>query len=388
MKLFKLSIKDLKEFIIQKKMIFIILFFSIIVSSYGFFFFSALNMNSAQVMNTYTGESSCFFVSGEDITYQKINELLRKIQNIKSNISYRVYSNVEYGKKIKNIKNGEEKQLYNLIIGTNKIIIDSNDFIGREITEEDRKNCTNYIMIDSLSEIATSDMLIYNKTININGKEYKVMAIDLLNIRINKYINYISDNKKIDNINDIEIGIIPDTTFLKNEYPIKGIEIITDYNTTVDENNRIKALIQQEFYDNNMILPTKIKNSLENINYYTILYTVLMMIALVNILALFRYWVDQNWRKYMIYRLCGANNLKIYCLIEIEAILIGVLSIIISIIAYYCSLPLLHILSINYILSLKEILIITAIILMLIYSNVHVITKNISKTEIRYLGRR
>lgn len=61
MKLFKLSIKDLKEFIIQKKMIFIILFFSIIVSSYGFFFFSSLNMNSAQVMNTYTGESSCFF---------------------------------------------------------------------------------------------------------------------------------------------------------------------------------------------------------------------------------------------------------------------------------------------------------------------------------------
>ena len=204
MKLFELSIKDLKEFIIQKKMIFIILFFSIIVSSYGFFFFSSLNMNSAQLMNTYTGESSCFFVSGEDITYQKINELLKKIQNIKSDISYRVYSNVEYGKKIKNIKSGEEKQLYNLIIGTNKIIIDSNDFIGREITEEDRKNCTNYIMIDSLSEIATSDMLIYNKTININGKEYKVMAIDLLNIRINKYINYISDNKKIDNINDIE----------------------------------------------------------------------------------------------------------------------------------------------------------------------------------------
>lgn len=90
----------------------------------------------------------------------------------------------------------------------------------------------------------------------------------------------------------------------------------------------------------------------------------------------------------MIYRLCGANNFKIYSLIEIEAILIGILSIIISIIAYYCSLPLLHILSINYILSLKETLIITAIILMLVYSNVHVITKNISKTEIRYLGRR
>lgn len=54
-------------------------------------------MNSAQLMNTYTGESGVF-VSGEDITYQKINELLKKIQNIKSDISYRVYSNVEYGK--------------------------------------------------------------------------------------------------------------------------------------------------------------------------------------------------------------------------------------------------------------------------------------------------
>ena len=388
MKLFKLSIKDLKEFIIQKKMIFIILFFSIIVSSYGFFFFSSLNMNSAQVMNTYTGESSCFFVSGEDITYQKINELLRKIQNIKSNISYRVYSNVEYGKKIKNIKSGEEKQLYNLIIGTNKIIIDSNDFIGREITEEDRKNCTNYIMIDSLSEIATSDMLIYNKTININGKEYKVMAIDLLNIRINKYINYISDNKKIDNINDIEIGIIPDTTFFKNEYPIKGIEIITDYNTTVDENNRIKALIQQEFYDNNMILPTKIKNSLENINYYTILYTVVMMIALVNILALFRYWVDQNWRKYMIYRLNGATNRTIYNLIMLECFIISSVAFIISLIIYFSTILLLRALEINYILKMNEIIILYLIIILIVSFNVHVIAKKISKTEVRYLGRK
>ena len=69
-----------------------------------------------------------------------------------------------------------------MIIGTNKIIIDSNDFIGREITEEDRKNCTNYIMIDSLSEIATSDMLIYNKTININGKELTLSSVSQIAI--------------------------------------------------------------------------------------------------------------------------------------------------------------------------------------------------------------
>ena len=106
-----------------------------------------------------------------------------------------------------------------------------------------------------------------------------------------------------------------------------------------------------------MILPTKIKNSLENINYYTILYTVLMMIALVNILALFRYWVDQNWRKYMIYRLNGATNRTIYNLIMLECFIISSVAFIISLIIYFSTILLLRALEINYILKMNEIII-------------------------------
>ena len=257
------------------------------------------------------------------------------------------------------------------------------------MNQEDRNDCSNYIMIEDSSNRALNDMFILNKEITINNKKYVVRALDQININIFKYLEYINyDNISVMDVNDIEIGIIPDTTFYKENYKILGLEIVIPTNISNENKIEIIKFLQNKFDNNTLILPQYTSNSLWNINFYTILYIILMIMALVNIMALFTYWIDKNWRKYMIYRLCGANNLKIYCLIEKEAILIGVLSIIISIIAYYCSLPLLHILSINYILSLKEILIITAIILMLIYSNVHVITKNISKTEIRYLGRR
>ena len=137
-----------------------------------------------------------------------------------------------------------------------------------------------------------------------------------------------------------------------------------------------------------MILPTKIKNSLENINYYTILYTVLMMIALVNILALFRYWVDQNWRKYMIYRLNGATNRTIYNLIMLECFIISSVAFIISLLIYFSTILLLRALEINYILKMNEIIILYLIIILIVSFNVHVIAKKKKKTEVRYLGRK
>lgn len=392
MNLLKIAMKDLKEFIVQKKIIFIILIISLIVSSYGFLFFTSLNMNIAQIMNSYKGISNSFFISKNSFTQKEIQETIEYIKKMNIDITYHIFSNVQVGEKVQytNIsEKNSKRQLYNLIIGSNKTNKATEEFVGRLMSQEDRNDCSNYIMIEDSSNRALNDMFILNKEITINNKKYVVRALDQININIFKYLEYINyDNISVMDVNDIEIGIIPDTTFYKENYKILGLEIVIPTNISNENKIEIIKFLQNKFDNNTLILPQYTSNSLWNINFYTILYIILMIMALVNIMALFTYWIDKNWRKYMIYRLCGANNLKIYCLIEIEAILIGVLSIIISIIAYYCSLPLLHILSINYILSLKEILIITAIILMLIYSNVHVITKNISKTEIRYLGRR
>ena len=90
----------------------------------------------------------------------------------------------------------------------------------------------------------------------------------------------------------------------------------------------------------------------------------------------------------MVYRLCGANNLKLYGLIVMEALIIAIISIVLSVVMYYCSLPLLKMLNINYMLNISEILIITIIILILVYMNIHKVIKNMLRTEIRYLGKR
>ena len=63
MNLLKIAMKDLKEFIVQKKIIFIILIISLIVSSYGFLFFTSLNMNIAQIMNSYKKNEYRYYIS-------------------------------------------------------------------------------------------------------------------------------------------------------------------------------------------------------------------------------------------------------------------------------------------------------------------------------------
>lgn len=80
MNLLKIAMKDLKEFIVQKKIIFIILIISLIVSSYGFLFFTSLNMNIAQIMNSYKGISNSFFISKNSFTQKEIQETIEYIK--------------------------------------------------------------------------------------------------------------------------------------------------------------------------------------------------------------------------------------------------------------------------------------------------------------------
>lgn len=243
-------------------------------------------------------------------------------------------------------------------------------------------------MIDYLSNLAQEDIYILNKNININNHIYNVQAIDHININTNKYIEKINPKKiNIENINDIQIGIIADTTFYKENYEIYGFEIITNIGTPENIKEEIIKLINDNFSDSQIIIPTKMTESLSDINYYTIFYMFLMGIALVNIIALFRYWIDKNWRKYMIYRLCGATNFKIYKLIFVESIIICISTIIISICLYYSSIEILKLLKINYILNFSELLTISLIVLLFVMLNVHFIAKKISKVEVRYIGR-
>lgn len=392
MGLFKIASRDLKEFIINKKVIFIILFFSLMISSYGFLFFTSLNMNISQLMNSYKGATNNYFISNKNLTQNDIQEIVEFLSNKDIEITYNIFSNIEKGKQIENTNvhnKNSKKQLYNLIIGTNKTPKTTEDFVGKLMSEEDRKNCSNYIMIKDSGYLALNDMFILNKEVTFNNNSYLVKAIDHINMNVYKYFYNINlKNFNITDINDIEIGIIPDTTFYKDNYDICGLEIITPIDISEEDKMEFYNFLKTKFNNSELILPTKNTTTLKDTNYYTIFYIILMLLALVNIMALFTYWIAKNSRKYMIYRLCGASKNKIYCLIIMEALTICILSIISSIALYEISVPLLNNLDINYILNFSEISIIGVIILLLVFINVHLIAKNILKAEIRYLGRR
>lgn len=388
MNLFKIAIKDLKEFLIQKKIIFLILFISLIISSYGFMFFTASNMNIAQLMNSYKGVTNNYYIYKENLTQEEIKETISYFKEKNIDITFRIYSKLEKWQEVEELvahNETQKKQLYNLIIGSNKTEEETVDFVGEMMTQNDRDTNSDYIMIKSDGYFALNDMFILNKEISIRDKTYKVKALDQMNINFFKYLDYINtENFRIDNINDIEVGIIPDTTFFKDNYEIEGLEIITPINISNEEKVNISNFLESKF-SGRVLLPEKEQTSLLDINYYTIFYIVLMVMALVNIMALFTYWINKNSRKYIIYRLCGANNLQLYFLIVIEAMLICITSLIISIVFYYISVPALKLLDIDYILNFFEILTIGIIILLLVYINVHLIIRKILKKEIRYL---
>ena len=388
MNLFKIAIKDLKEFLIQKKIIFLILFISLIISSYGFMFFTASNMNIAQFMNSYKGVTNNYYIYKENLTQEEIKETINYFKEKNIDITFRLYSKLEKWQEVEELvahNETKKKQLYNLIIGSNKTEEETVDFVGEMMTQNDRDTNSDYIMIKSDGYFALNDMFILNKEISIRDKTYKVKALDQININFLKYLDYINtESFRIDNISDIEVGIIPDTTFLKDNYEIEGFEIITPINISNEEKVNISNFLESKF-SGRVLLPEKEQTSLLDINYYTIFYIVLMVMALVNIMALFTYWINKNSRKYMIYRLCGANNLQLYFLIVIEAMLICITSLIISIVFYYISVPALKLLDIDYILNFFEILTIGIIILLLVYINVHLIIRKILKKEIRYL---
>lgn len=391
MNLFKIVIKDLKEFIMQKNVVFIILILSLVISSYGFLFFTSSNINILELMNEHKGEINNYFVYKENFNQEDIERIVAQVQKENIDITYHIFSNIQIGEKVqdtnKHIKS--EKQLYNLVIGSNKAEKSTEDFVGKEMQQKDRDLCSNYIMIKDTSNKALNDMFILNKEISLNNKHYVVRALDQININVFKYLEYINSYKfNIENINDIEIGIIPDTTFYKEKYTIYGLEMILPKDISEEDRMMITNLLKNEFSNDVLILPNKVSSSLFDDSFHTILYIILMIMALVNIMALFAYWIDKNWRKYMVYRLCGANNLKLYGLIVMEALIIAIISIVLSVVMYYCSLPLLKMLNINYMLNISEILIITIIILILVYMNIHKVIKNMLRTEIRYLGKR
>ena len=409
-KIIKIILKDLKTFALQKTVVLIILIISLIATSYSFSFFISNSMHMAKIVNEYRNPSTKYYIGNKQgikkeeieklVEWLKERELQDTIINVYSNIekNYYNYYNIEINEIEENrtidgdsvsgnltvFSDGHAS--YNIIVGSNNNQSKRVSFVGKTITKDDLDNKSNYVMIEYVDQNAHNTPFIINKEIEVRGKKYIVKAIDRIDIT-NEIIKY-SNIENYKNIQAITSVMIPISTFIDN-YNIYAMDLKISDNLTITDRNMIAQFLKENFKSSEIQEPIRTEDvNMEDVSQNIILFTLLIILALINIIALFTYWIDKNWRTYMIYRICGASSLNIYLIVTIEAILIGLLAVITGSIIYYLTTPLLSLIYISYVLDIKEMLLIQGIILLIILLNTSLKAVKISKVNPKYIERR
>ena len=375
--MFKILIKDLKVFISQKKIVFIVLIISLIATSYAFCFFIASSMHIAKILNEYKNLSTKYFVYDKNGIDNENVEILKEYletNNLQGTV-INLYSN------IKKSDNNE----FEIIIGSNNNKSSRVSFVGRTISEADIKSKSNYIMIEYLNQKAHKNPYILNNEISIDGEKYIVRAIDRIDITNNVITcNNINNYEEVNNITSY---LIPITTFM-DKFKTYSLDINISNNATQIEKNKFYTFLKNNFKNCNISSPIKSENiNIEDIKENIILFTMLIVLALINIIALFTYWIKKNWRKYMIYRICGSSSIKIYMIIMLEVMIIALFSIIVGYLMYYISIPIFKSVYIEYVLKMEDVLLIQSIMLIIIFIITTFQALKISKQSPKYIER-
>lgn len=375
--MFRILIKDLKVFISQKKIVFIVLIISLIATSYAFCFFIASSMHIAKILNEYKNLSTKYFVYDKNGIDNENVEILKEYletNNLQGTV-INLYSN------IKKSDNNE----FEIIIGSNNNKSSRVSFVGRTISEADIKSKSNYIMIEYLNQKAHKNPYILNNEISIDGEKYIVRAIDRIDITNNVITcNNINNYEEVNNITSY---LIPITTFM-DKFKTYSLDINISNNATQIEKNKFYTFLKNNFKNCNISSPIKSENiNIEDIKENIILFTMLIVLALINIIALFTYWIKKNWRKYMIYRICGSSSIKIYMIIMLEVMIIALFSIIVGYLMYYISIPIFKSVYIEYVLKIEDVLLIQSIMLTIIFIITTFQALKISKQSPKYIER-
>lgn len=409
MNVFIIALKDIINFTKQRKLIFVILVTSIAISMYAFCFFTALNMHSVDLVNNYNGVTNRYLISNNSflIKRENINKVLHWINENEPSTRYNLYSNIsmqeDYENANKNtiqnyksttnnsgttIKSGD-LIYYNLLIGTNEIFSNRVDFIGNKLDKNDIKTKTRYILIQPNDKFLKDNLFGLNKKYTVKGKEYIVKAIDFIDANMEEIVSITNPNNYNVNYNGLNVATIPYTTFLEDNYEICGLEIFLSNNISDNKKDEFIKSLNENLSEYNISKPIRSQNTkLTDVSFYTIIYAIFMLLALVNIVALFKYWIEKNWRKYMIYRICGASSYKIYFALVVEISLISLFATLLGSILYCSSIPILNIINIKYILSVSELLIIQILIVFLTFITTQNSISKLSKTSPRYMERR
>lgn len=96
----------------------------------------------------------------------------------------------------------------------------------------------------------------------------------------------------------------------------------------------------------------------------------LFILAIINVITLFRYWIEVNRQRFMLYKICGCPNKLISFLILAEAVLLGVIGFGLGSLLYWACKPLLQLWAVWHSMSLGQIIIIFVLYIIAIFISV------------------
>ncbi len=217
---------------------------------------------------------------------------------------------------VQTIMNDKKGEMY--VIGINENYPYLYLMEGRKFSKEEINKSANNVII-SAKFYRDYGKKIMNTKKMISGKEYNVIGIT-----------------------DITLGdvFIPFSTYLKNGYDISECTVV--YKNIIDgkQEQLIKDMIEKDLSSVNIIYPED--KTLEYVTTFStalILIFILLFFCMINIISLYKYWIEQNTYRFAIYKICGAKKFPIYFFIIMEVFVIGVIGFVIGIIPYSLLVP-------------------------------------------------
>ncbi|MCJ7839573.1 hypothetical protein MUB24_01350 [Lederbergia sp. NSJ-179] len=319
MNLIALSINNIKSFFIQKRLLFLMIIFGLIISTFGLQFYTGFLMNSAKSAS-FLSNSTVSITLEDHTTSKEVKDLI----------------DIMTGKMIPTPKRmtlfqevpGNDNETVVTTDGTEQTTVDKlgekipvigeiiNDPVwivtGRNFTEKDTSSVA--LVTDSfLQKMNIQDPI--GKKIIYGDKTFTLIGVDM---------NY-----------DLDTSIsVPIPYFTKN---YKTALIKCNFGKMLSSKQRtylINKLNEMKFVSSYTIpVPTSPMKS-EVFLFAFIQVLLIFVVSLVNIFSLQHYWIKHNKRLYGIYTLCGCKRKQLSFLLVLNSVIIALLPILLGQILY------------------------------------------------------
>lgn len=315
MKVLIIILRDLKSFVTSELRVFFIFAIGIIIATISFLVLFSFCLSSR---DSYYKEFG-FKTKSYGIKFNENVDIKKQHQMINTLISEDVFPEIDEISVSSQIKL-PNKDLVSLV-GYDAL---KRDLFycteGRKFTKDELNNGLNVIIPWVGYFDYTQKTSYLDQDYNLNGKLYKIVGV----------ADYPYKNTLF----------IPLTTYLKNKYNISFLSIVFSKRLDSKQQLEFQSFVHDTYRSVSISLPPKIDVSQEKqFIQKLIIYVCLLIFALINIISLYSFWIYKNVSQFLIFKLCGAGNYRLYIIIMLETFITSTLFMLFGYLIYVLFIP-------------------------------------------------